>query len=64
MNDDNQLADLVAQQFRLYAEAKLSRANAAKLISTHGDSITSDFDASPPPPLINVRPVRAFEIVR
>jgi hypothetical protein len=64
MNDNNQLADLVAIQFRLYAEAKLSRSNAAKLISTHGESITSNFYDSPPPSLVTVRPRMALEASR
>jgi hypothetical protein len=65
MHNDNQLlASLVAERFRLYGEATLSRVNAAKLIATHGDAIRSNFYCDPPKPLVTIRPVRALETVR
>ncbi len=64
MQSDDLLPHLIAQQFQLYGEAAVSRANAAKLIATHGDTIRSNFFEDPPSPLVTIRPVRTLEMIR
>ena len=64
MNDQALLPRLVGEQFKFFGSAQLSRPNAAKLIASHGEAISSDFHRDPPGPLVAVRRVGLPETVR